>query len=403
MPSFHDIHPARGSAVFAALLLGAAVTASPTTPLHAQSVFNAAGLGVPTEALDGRSRALGSLGIGLPGGAFMPTDPGAIGRLRVATGVVATQPAWLEYSTEDGESGSFQTSRFPLLGVAYPLLGGMGSVQIGSFLDQNYRDERIGSVELSTGSLPFTDEFEQDGSVSRLNLGYSRMFGEDLSVGLVVGRYAGSVVRNLTRTYGGAAVAGDLDSYVEEGRWAYEGYHVTTGVSADLNERIHLAASVQVPTALDANASDETDGSDRSFDLPVQYRAGASARVGGGLLVAASFVLADWSVTEDDLVGSSRAGDANGFGMGLELTRARLFGMDAPLRFGFRQSNLPFSFEEGDVEERIFSGGLGLSLNQGQETILASMDVALERGRRSGLGVSEDFWRLTLSFQAAGF
>ena len=384
-----------------ALVLVCFQAASATTALG-QSVFNAAGLGVPTEALDGRSRAMGSMGIGLPGGAFMPTDPGALGRLRAATGVVATQPSWMEYSVDAGESGSFQSNRFPLLGVGYPLLGGMMSVQIGSFLDQNYRDSRTGSVTLSSGTVTTSDEFVQDGSVSKLNLGYSRMFGDDLSVGLVVGRYAGSVVRTLTRTYGDVSAAG-IDSYVEEGRWSYDGFHVTSGVSADLNERVHVAASIQLPTDLDANASEATEGSDRSFDLPIQYRAGASAAVGGGLLVAASVSLADWSVTENDLVGGSRAGDSNGFGVGVELTRARLWGKDAPLRFGFRQGNLPFSFVEGDVEERIFSGGLGLALNRTNDVVLASMDVALERGQRTGLGIDEDFWRMTLSFQASGF
>ena len=39
-------------AVLLASLLGAA-------PMHAQSLFNAAGLGTPVEALDGRARALG--------------------------------------------------------------------------------------------------------------------------------------------------------------------------------------------------------------------------------------------------------------------------------------------------------------------------------------------------------
>lgn len=389
----------RRSCLLAAVVLLLGLT---TTAAAGQSVFNAAGLGVPSEALDGRSRAMGSMGIGLPGGAFMPTDPGALGRLTTATGVVAIQPTWLEYSADSGESGSFQTNRFPLLGVGYPVFGGMMSVQIGSFLDQNYRDTQVGSVDLSTGTVPSADEFEQDGSVSKLNLGYSRMLGSDLSVGLVAGRYAGSVVRTLTRTYGEEDVSG-IDSYIEQGRWSYEGYHVTSGISVDVNERIHLAGSIQLPTSLDAAATDETQGGDRSFDLPIQYRAGASAAVGGGLLVAASVALADWSVTEEDLVGSSKAGDANGLGVGVELTRARLFGKDAPLRFGFRQANLPFSFVEGDVEERIFSGGFGLALNQTNEVVLASMDVAVERGRRSGLGIVENFWRATLSFRASGF
>lgn len=331
----------------------------------------------------------------------MPTDPGALGRLTVATGVVASQPSWVDY-TAGPETGTFEANRFPLLGVAYPAFRGMMSVQIGSFLDQRYRATREGTVDLSTGTVQTSDEFVQDGSVSNLNLGYARMVGDGLSVGLTVGRYAGSVVRTLTRTYDDGGT-GDVDSYVETGRWSYKGYHATAGVSADLNRTFHVAGSVQLPTALDAEASDETLGQDRSFDLPVQYRAGASASFDVGLLLSASVALADWSGTQDDLTGSVQAGSANALGLGLEFSRARLFGKDAPLRFGFRRGTLPFSPGDGDVTERILSGGFGLALNTTNDVVLASMDLGVERGRRSGLGIVENFWRGTISFQASGF
>ncbi|NNF14335.1 MAG: hypothetical protein HKN72_13975 [Gemmatimonadetes bacterium] len=369
--------------------------------LEAQSVFNAAGLGVPSEALDGRSRAMGSMGIGLPGGAFMPTDPAALGRLSVATGVVANQPSWVDYSAAGGPSGSFQGNRFPLMGLAYPVFDGMMSFQVGSFLDQNYTDSRTGTVDLSTETVATNDEFIQDGSVSNLNLGYAQRLGTDVSVGVTVGRYAGSIVRTLTRTFGDE-IAADVNSYVESGRWAYSGFHLTTGVSATLTDRYHVAASVQIPSNLDAEAQDDTDGADRTFDLPVQYRAGVSATF-GPVLLGASAVLADWSETQADLTGSVQAGSANGYGLGVEFARARLWGRDAPLRFGYRRSTLPFAFDADEVTERIFSGGVGLALNRTNDITLAAVDLAVERGRRWAGGISENFWRGTISFQAAGF
>lgn len=377
------------------------LVAASTSPLEAQSVFNAAGLGVPSEALDGRSRAMGSMGIGLPGGAFMPTDPAALGRLAVATGVVASQPSWVDFAADGGPNGSFQGNRFPLMGLAYPVFDGMASFQVGSFLDQHYTDSRTGSVDLSTETVATNDEFVQDGSVSNLNLGYAQQLGRDVSVGLTVGRYAGSIVRTLTRTFGDE-IAADVNSYEESGRWAYSGYHVTTGVSATLTDRYHLAASVQIPSDLDAEAQDDTDGADRTFDLPVQYRAGLSATF-GPVLLGASAVLADWSGTQDDLTGSVQAGSANGYGVGVEFSRARLWGRDAPLRFGYRRSTLPFSFDADEVTERIYSGGVGLALNRTNNITLASVDLAVERGRRWAGGIAENFWRGTISFQAAGF
>jgi hypothetical protein len=364
--------------------------------LTAQSLFNAAGLGVPIEALDGRARALGNLGIGMPGASFMPTDPAAVARLTYSTATMAGQPSWVDYESEGGLSGSFQGSRFPLLGIAYPLFTGTMSVQVGSFLDQHFQAESTGSVDLVTGPVETSDSFDQDGSVSNLNFGFARMLGDDIALGITVGRYAGSVIRTFTRTFDGGDVEG-LDEYVEEGQWDYKGVSVTAGVSADLGSSLRVAASVQVPSHLEAEASDDTDGEDGEFALPMQFRLGASATPAEGLMVTGSLSLADWSSTEDDITGATRAGDTNGYGVGVELSRARLFGKSLPVRFGFRRSGLPFSFDDATATERAFSGGIGLSLNSAGELVLAGADLAIERGRRSGAGITEKFWRATIS------
>jgi len=364
--------------------------------VSAQSLFNAAGLGVPIEALDGRARALGNLGIGMPGAAFMPTDPAAVARFGFSTAIMAGQPSWVDYESEGGLSGSFQGNRFPLLGIAYPLFSGTMSVQVGSFLDQHFTAESTGSVDLVTGPVETSDSFEQDGSVSNLNLGFARMLGSDIAVGITLGRYAGSVIRTFTRTFDGGETEG-LDEYVEEGSWDYKGLSVTAGVSADVGSMFRVAASVQVPSHLEAEASEETGGDDGTFELPLQFRVGASATPAAGLVVTGSLSLADWSSTEDDIVGATQAGDTNGYGLGVELSRARLFGRSLPIRFGYRRSGLPFSFDDATATERVLSGGFGLSLNSSGELVLAGADLAIERGRRSGAGITENFWRATIS------
>ena len=130
------------SFLLAVLLSGAAA------PVGAQSLFNSAGMGLPVEALDGRARALGSLGIGLQGASLMPTDPAAIARYLISTGIMAGQPSWVEYAQDGGPSGSFQGNRFPLLGIAYPVFSGMMSIQIGTFLDQHFVTELAGTIDL---------------------------------------------------------------------------------------------------------------------------------------------------------------------------------------------------------------------------------------------------------------
>ncbi|MGD2047309.1 MAG: hypothetical protein PVH96_13930, partial [Gemmatimonadota bacterium] len=87
---------------------------------------------------------------------------------------------------------------------------------------------------------------------------------------------------------------------------------------------------------------------------------------------------------------------------GLELTQARLLGRSAPIRLGFRHTDLPFSPAGESASERIFAGGLGLVLNQANELILAGVDVGVERGRRTAGSLVENFWRGTVSLRLAG-
>ena len=160
------------SARVAGLLLLALT--STATPAYTQSLFNAAGLGTPVDALDGRARALGSIGIGLTGGSMMQTAPGGLARLEISTGIMAASPSWIDYSASNSRSGTFKGNRFPLLGIAYPVLGGMAAIQISSVLDQTYEVTRIGETDLGDGPVRTSDAFTQDGSVSNVNLGFSR-------------------------------------------------------------------------------------------------------------------------------------------------------------------------------------------------------------------------------------
>ena len=374
---------------------------STARPAHTQSLFNAAGLGTPVEALDGRARALGSIGIGLTGGSMMQTDPGGLARLEISTGVMAASPSWIDYSASSSRTGTFKGNRFPLLGIAYPLLGGMAAIQISSVLDQTYELTRIGETDLGDGPVRTSDAFTQDGSVSSVNLGFSRALIDWFAAGLTVGRFAGNLDRTLVRVYGEEGVAGNVDTYVESGVWSWTGWSLTAGASADF-ESLRVAASVQVPSELSGTASVDTRGSDRSFTIPVQYRVGATAVLGPSIQLHGSAVFADWSKMQDDL-SSGYAKSGSGYGLGIELSRARLLGKDAPLRFGFRQTGLPFVFEDESVKERIFSGGLGLVLNQTAGFVLAGVDLAIERGRRDGANLTENFWRATLSLQTSGF
>lgn len=384
-----------------ALLLCLGLWATAVVPLSAQSLFSSTGLGVPVEAVDGRARALGNIGLGLSGSALLPTDPAAAARARLPAGVLVAQPTWVDASA-GGETNYFRGTRFPLVGAAYPVLGGVATVHFTRHLDQDFQGARETDLTLGGEPVVALDSFQQNGSVSSMNVGFSRMIAGQTSVGLTVGRYTGRLNRLLVRTIESGAEARGVEPFVSDGSWSYSGYLVTGGVATRLVDIVNLAASATWSTELDAEASSTTVFGDGTYDLPLQLRFGASAALAPGLTLSASAAHADWSRVGDDLTGSVEARATTTFGVGLELSQARLLGREAPLRLGFRRSQLPFSMGSESASERIFSGGVGLVLNQSGEVVLANVDLAAERGRRSAGALAENFWRATLSLRLAG-
>ena len=380
----------------------AALLAAPAA-IEAQSIFNSAGLGRPVDAVDARARAFGSLGIGLQGGYISPADPAAAGRLALASAVMVTQPSWVEASLAGTSAGEFRGTRFPLMGIAYPGLGGIATVQLGSYLDQRFSGQRTVTVDIGGAPQEVVDRFTQEGGVSSASVGFSRMVTSDISAGLTVARYTGSVVRDLTRDFGALDLEG-TDSFTTSGAWSYSGLAVTAGAAADIGTVARIATSVRWSSDLEADASGSTLGSDRSFDMPLEVRVGASAVLAPGLILAASAVHADWADIQDDLAAPTGVGDTSGFGVGVELARVRLLGQPAPLRFGYRYNGLPFEIgAEGTGSQRTLSGGLGFVFNETNGILLAGVDLAIERGERSAGNLSERFWRLTAALRVAGF
>jgi hypothetical protein len=378
--------------------------AAPAAPLAAQSLFNAAGIGLPVEALDGRARALGSIGIGLPGASLLPVDPAASARLPIPGVVLVAQPTWVDM-TRTGAGGHryFRGSRFPLFAAGYPVLGGMATLHATTVLDQGYGGESPITVDLGGTPTVATDVFAQNGAVASLSAGYARMVTPTTSMGITAGRYTGSVVRTLVRQFGDSASANQVLAYGSSGSWTYSGYHVSVGVSSDLAGLVRVAASATVSTELDATATSQTTGADRSFDLPLQLRIGASSELAPGLTLSASAARADWSGIAADLGPGAQAGSATSVGVGLELSQVRFFGRTSPLRVGFRRAGLPYSLDGEGAHEQSFAGGLSLALNETNEVVLASVDMALEKGLRTGGTYREDFWRATLSLRLSGF
>lgn len=372
--------------------------------LEAQSVLAAGGLGVPIEAVDARGRALGSVGPGLFGTGLVPGDPVSAVDLIVPTLAFSLQSSWLAVD-QAGVLSNQSTARFPTMGFAYPVPRlGILSVTYGSVLDQRWQFESTRAIPLAAGGVSdVTDRFVSDGGVAAARLGFARRLSPNLGVGVGVGRYTGSVQRRFTRNFDSLGLNVEVAPFQTGGRWGYSGLLADLGVTFDLPEVLRASVGLEWSTALDAEPDSATGGDAQSYDLPLQLRAGVSARLAPGLSAVASASYADWTGTDDDLTGSTTSGGAMTVGAGVEWDRAALFGRTLPIRFGWRRAELPFRLGTLDPVETTYSGGLGIVLARGGALPLAAMDASIERGSRSGGTIAEDFWRSTLSFRVSGF
>ena len=374
--------------------------------LGAQSLLNAAGLGLPSDPLDARTRALGGVGIGLQGAALLGTDPAAAAGFVLPSVMITAQPSWVDLSTDgSGTPGTFRGTRFPSLGIAYPARSiGVVTLSFESVFDQRYEADRDVTLDLGDGQVAATDHFTSSGGVAQVRFGVARLIAKRVAVGLSAGRYTGSVVRRLVRDFPEDSTQAPVESYQVGGLWTYSGTALTGGASVALGTFAQVAGSVTWSSSLAAEPSDDTDGAAGSFDLPLQVRLGATAVLAPGLAVSGGFTSADWSGIDNDLAEGTSVGTATSFGMGIELARARILGRSAPLRFGYRKRDLPFVLGAGgNPTEKVWAGGLGLHLSQTGEFVRAVVDLSLERGTRADDLISESFWRGTVSVRVSGF
>ncbi len=368
-----------------------------------QSLFNAVGIGTPMDPLDARAVALGGMGIGLLGGNMLPTDPAAAAGLGLPTMLMTARPSWVKFDrSAPSESGSFQSTLFPLMGLAYPLPHvGVLSLTLGSVLDQRFRANRSEQVTLYDTTTTVRDVYLSQGGVSAIRLGLARNLGSNLSIGLIYGRYTGSTTKRLERTFPLDTL---VSTYQAGGFWSYSGSLVSGGASVQFGGVARLAGSFTWSSGLTATASDNTEGGNASYDLPFQYRLGGSVLLTRGITFNAGMARANWSAVKAATFHDGSAGSTTtSFGLGVELTRALVFGHTAPIRLGYRRTELPFApAGAGNPIEKSLSAGLGVSFHKSGDYTLAGVDFTLERGTRQDATLLEHFWRATMTLQVAG-
>ena len=382
----------------AALLLALALPGTAS----AQSFLGARGLGVPVGAVDARAAALGNLGIGLGGVEVSANDPATWARLVLPTVSITMQPTWGEFDVDE-QAGNSRATRFPLVGIGYPVSRARGVVtlSLAGHLEQRWVAERQSKVILNETEVDVEDRFTADGGTSVIRLGWAQRLGSRFAFGVAAGTYVGRLEEVFDRELDSLAVGGEVYSFLEENRWRYSGHTVTAGFSADPAELLHVAGAVEWSLDLKEAPQGETVG-ESLYSIPPRFSGGATGRLSPRLHLNASAVHQDWSSAEGfgEGVVSQRKWS---FGAGLEWLAVDGLTRSLPVRFGYRQLAAPFRYDADDPLESIWSLGVGFNLVKSGDQRFGWMDVALERGARTSEPLAERFWRATVSVGVARF
>ena len=352
----------------------------------------------------GRTIGAGNIGIGLSGLELSAVDPSTAARLILPTVTASMQPSWGSFEV-GSETGSSRSTRFPLIGIGFPILEARGTatLTLAGFMEQQWSGERVEAVQLGDRLVLVEDRFETTGATSVVRLGWAQRIGSRLAVGVSAGSYVGRLEQLFDRSLDSLAITtGTVRPYSEFSAWRYSGYTFTAGVSADPHNLIHIAGAVEWSGDISESPRDGTPGGVNTYSVPLRLSGGATVRLTSRLQLNGSAAYQDWSTAtgfRDGLVSSLKLS----FGGGLEWRAIEREARSFPLRVGYRRVVPPFRYQRYDPVEHTVSAGMGINFLEEAGIRFGWIDLALEYGMRSSNPLSERFWRGTVSLGISRF
>ena len=347
----------------------------PTFQLSAQdSQFGIHGLGTP-----GRWESVRARG---SGGAFALFDPMSpimeaavadIGRL------TATAGAGASYRDADvgGTTTALRNTRFPLMAVAGPVASHFAiSAGFTTYLDRTWSVTLRDSAVLRGTLQRYTDQVTSDGSISDVRFVVASRASRRIAIGGAVHLLAGSTREAAFRHYDDSTFV--TTPQVAEVR--YSGFGVSGSVLLGVAPGVTLAGWARSDNRLRAKVADTTTS---VTDLPRMAGAGLVLVPSARVRFAGSVAWRSWS--------HAGAGAFNTWSWsgGTEVDAGAL-----QFRVGARGGQMPFGPGTTAPTEFAAAAGVGRAFAQGR----ALVDVALERLKRQGGGLTERVWTVLAGF-----
>lgn len=318
-------------------------------------------------------------------------------------GVCFAYPPSMDASVERFEDGGPSgRTRFPAVGVGYPYGGQAFSLTLVGVLNREWNARVERTIDLGEGEIGAIDRYRSRGGTNAIRLGWARQFGTRVAVGASTGSHVGTLERTFTRSLDPDDVGPEVETFGDRGTWRTTGPTAVAGASVDVTPLIRVGRSVTWSGDLRLDPVDGTSGGFRDVPTPLEVRVGTFATLTPGMGFAASLQRADWSDAAAALGDAGAPGVVWNWGAGVEWSGTSVRDRRVPFALGYRQRDLPFSFLGEAAQERSITSGLGLHFLDAEETPIARMQIALERGSRSAGQFDETFWRTTVTLRLSG-
>lgn len=386
----------RATALLSALALS---VLAPGAARAQQSVFNAAGFGLPTDVSTMRGRALGDAGLGLDGETFSLENPAGLARFRKAGFYLSLLGQNTRIEAPDA-SATFKDVIFPSAQVVIPWNRVALAIGYAQYLDFDAGFDS--AIEFEGDSIPVS--LERVGGVSVLSTGVGWTVNERTRVGASMDVYVGS--RRTVREVGVGDVSSGALATNDTLSRNFRGFGATLGIERTFRGRGRVSAAWHVRPTLTSRITAAPTGGlidlETKVELPDEWVVGGAVLLAPRLTATVAARGAAWGGFHGLQVEPGTTADMLELGGGLEWRpegrRLLLFGEDAPLRVGLRWRRLPLELNGSPVKEWAASVGYGRTF-QGR----SGFDVVLEAGRRGSVdanGLGERFLRLGVAMQA---
>jgi hypothetical protein len=356
--------------------------AASVAPLAAQGTVSTQGFGYPTGQLGARARAMG----GGPGelDPISALNPATIVALVRAGVYFEYAPEWRQVTTSSGTEGS-AVSRFPIAAANIAIgTRWMIGLSTSTLLDRSWETVNQIAIGQPPDTATAIATFRASGAMNDVRISGAYRLHQTLNIGLGIHALTGE-----SRTERQLVVpdSAQFIPALERRRFGYSGSGVSVGATWRPRADLGIGASARTGGTVSASSGDTTLS---TADFPTRF--GGSVEFTGirGIALAGRLGWTGWSNLESLSLTDVPVTDAWEYGIGLEGRGPSVFGIDPPLRVGFRRRTLPFGLPDGsEVSENGISGGFGIPVAGGR----GALDLTIERLVRDAPGeASERAW-----------